>query len=219
MANRSMAERRGSRAMFKAAGLGLSWLLPLALAALLSGCGKPTGMDAAPLVLKGVDLSGANYARELALPDQDGRMRSLAEFKGKVLVLFFGYTQCPEVCPTTMAELAQVKKSLGPQGDSVQGIFVTLDPERDTPEILKRYVANFDPTFVALHGTPAQTQAAAKEFKVYYAKVPGKTAGSYTLDHTAASFVFDKQGRVRVFERYGADPQDVAADLKALINE
>jgi len=193
-------------------------VLSLALAAVVAGCGKTA--DTAPSVaLKGVDLTGASYARELALPDQDGRLRSLAEFKGKVLVLFFGYTQCPEVCPTTMSELAQVKKSLGPQGDAVQGIFVSLDPERDTPEILKKYLANFDPSFIALRGTPEQTQAAAKEFKVFYAKVPGKTAGSYTLDHTAASFVFDRQGRVRVFERYGADPQDVAADLKALINE
>ena len=204
-----MLNRRGF-----AAGLGLTLMLAL------TACGKTADTNAVPpIVLKGVDLTGANYARELSLPDQDGRPRTLAEFKGKVLVLFFGYTQCPEVCPTTMSELAQVKKSLGPQGDAVQGIFVSLDPERDTPEILKKYLANFDPSFIALRGTPEQTQAVAKEFKVFYAKVPGKTAGSYTLDHTAASFVFDKQGRVRVFERYGADPQDVAADLKALINE
>ena len=177
----------------------------------LGGGGKP--------VFKGVDLTGAEYARSLNLPDQDGRNRSLADFKGKVLVVFFGYTQCPDVCPTTMAELAEVKRSLGPDGDRVQGIFVSVDPERDTAPLLKAYLASFDPSFVALRGSEEQIKAAAKEFKVYYAKVPGKTAESYTMDHTAASFIFDTQGRVRVFSRYGSGAQALGEDIKMLLAE
>ena len=168
---------------------------------------------------QGADLTGVSYARELNLPDIDGKPRTLGDFKGKVLVVFFGYTQCPDVCPTTMAELAQVKQSLGADGDRVQGIFVTIDPERDTPELLRAYLASFDKSFVALRGNADQTQAAAKEFKVYVAKVPGKEPGSYTMDHTAASYLFDSHGRVRVFERYGGGPQALTSDLKQLLAE
>lgn len=162
----------------------------LALAALtalaLAGCQK-AGPDKP--AFKGIDLTGAEYARTLNLTDQDGRARSLADFKGKVLVVFFGYTQCPDVCPTTMAEVAEVKRSLGADGDKVQGVFVTIDPERDTAALLKAYLASFDPGFVGLRGSGEQTQAAAKEFKVFYAKVPGKTPETYTMDHTAASYI------------------------------
>jgi protein SCO1/2 len=168
-------------------------------------------------VFQGVDITGSDFGRNLALSDQNGQPRTLADFKGKVVVLFFGYTQCPDVCPTTMAELAQVKKSLGKDGDRVQGVFVTIDPERDTAQLLKAYMASFDPSFVALRGSPAQTAAAAKEFKVFYAKVPGKTEGSYTMDHTAGSYVIDTHGKLRLFERYGAEPGALAADLKALL--
>lgn len=177
------------------------------------GIGPGTGAAA----FKGIDITGADYARTLNLPDQNGQARSLADFKGKVVVVFFGYTQCPDVCPTTMAELAQVKKSLGPDGDRVQGVFVSVDPDRDTPEVLKAYMASFDPGFVALRGTPEQTAAAAKEFKVFYAKVPGKAEGSYTMDHTAGSYIFDPSGKVRLFVRYGAGAEPLAADLKALL--
>ena len=170
-------------------------------------------------VFKGVDITGAEYARTLNMSDQMGQPRTLGDFKGKVVVVFFGYTQCPDVCPTTLAELAQVKKLLGPDGDRVQGVFVTIDPERDTAELLKAYVANFDPGFVALRGTPDQTAAAAKEFKVFCAKVPAETPESYTMDHTAASFLFDAQGKVRVFSRYGAGAQVLADDLKILLAE
>jgi protein SCO1/2 len=188
-----------------------------ALAALtLAGCQKSGPQKQA---FKGVDLTGAEYARQLNLTDQDGRARSLADFKGKVLVVFFGYTQCPDVCPTTMAEVAEVKRSLGADGDKVQGIFVTLDPERDTAQLLKAYVSSFDPSFVALRGSAEQTQAAAKEFKVFFAKMPGKTAESYTLDHTAASFIFDTQGRVRVYARYGSGAPALAEDIKLLLAE
>ena len=132
-------------------------------------------------------------------------------------MVFFGFTQCPDVCPTTMAELAQVKKSLGADGERIQGIFVTVDPERDTPELLKAYMGSFDPSFVALRGNAEQTAATAKEFKVFYAKVPGKTEGSYTIDHTAGSYVFDASGKLRLFVRYGSGAEAFAADLKALL--
>ena len=191
-------------------------LLIAAGATALAGCERA----AAPtekLQFKGVDITGAEYGRVLSLPDQDGNLRTLADFKGKVVVVFFGYTQCPDVCPTTMAELAQVKKTLGAQGDKLQGIFVSVDPERDTPQLLKAYMANFDPSFVALRGTPEQTAAAAKEFRVFYGKVPGRTEGSYTIDHTAGSYLFDAQGRLRVFVRYGGGAEPLTADLKTLL--
>jgi protein SCO1 len=184
--------------------------------AILLGCDK-LGLGETKPVFKGIDITGAEYARSLALTDQHGKPRTLEDFKGKVSVVFFGYTQCPDVCPGTMAELAQVKKSLGKDGERVQGIFVTVDPKRDTPEILKAYMANFDPSFVALYGTPEQTKAAAQEFKVFYATSPGKTETSYTVDHTAGSFVFDTHGKVRLFVRYGSGPEALTADLKTLL--
>ena len=192
--------------------------LSLALSLGLTACDKFGSASNAP-AFKGIDLTGADYARTLNLTDQNGQTRTLADFKGKVVVVFFGYTQCPDVCPTTMAELAEVKRSLGADGDKLQGVFVTIDPERDTPELLKAYVGSFDKSFLALRGSDEQTKAAAKEFKVYYAKVPGKTDGSYTMDHTAASFIFDTQGRVRIFTRYGSGAQAVADDVKALLSE
>ena len=191
-------------------------LLAAAALALLAGCEK-LGPSGATPQFQATDITGADFGRSLSLPDQDGRIRTLEDFKGKVTVLFFGYTQCPDVCPTTMAELAEVKKTLGAEGARVQGVFVTIDPERDTPEVLKGYLANFDPSFIALRGTPEQTAAAAKEFKVFYAKVPGKTPGSYTMDHTAASYVLDPTGRMRLFVRYGSGAPALAADVKALL--
>ncbi len=170
-----------------------------------------------PQSFKAVDITGAEYGRNLALPDQNGKLRTPADFVGKVTVVFFGYTQCPDVCPTTMAELAGVKKALGKDGDRVQGVFITVDPERDTPDILKAYMASFDPSFLALHGTLEQTAAIAKDFKVFYAKVPGKAEGSYTMDHTAGSYVFDTTGKLRLFTRYGSGADALTADLKALL--
>jgi protein SCO1 len=184
----------------------------------LTGCDKASTEAKAPAVaFQGADVTGAEYGRNLSLPDVNGQPRTLGDFKGKVTVVFFGYTQCPDVCPTTMAELAQVKKSLGPDGDKLQGVFVTIDPERDTPEILKSYMASFDPSFVALRGSLAQTEAAAKEFKVFYAKVPGKVEGSYTMDHTAGAYVIDGKGNLRLFERYGAGSDGLASDVRQLI--
>jgi len=190
----------------------------LALAALLAGCEKPgSSPGAAAPSFRGVDVTGAEYARSFSLPDPDGKLRTLADFKGKVTVVFFGYTQCPDVCPTTMAELAQVKKSLGADGERVQGVFISVDPDRDTPELLKAYMGSFDPSFVALRGTADQVAATAKEFKVFYAKVPGKTEGSYTMDHTAGSYVFDPSGKLRLFVRYGGGAESLATDIKALL--
>jgi protein SCO1 len=193
----------------------------LVLSIALTGCDKLgfslTPSSATPMHFTGADITGAPYARSLAMPDANGKPRTLADFKGKVTVVFFGYTQCPDVCPTTMADLAQVKKALGADGNRLQGVFVTIDPERDTPDILRSYVAAFDPSFVALRGTLAQTEEAAKEFKVYFAKVPGSTQGSYTMDHTAGAFVIDTKGNPRLFERYGGGADALTADVKALL--
>ncbi len=168
---------------------------------------------------RGVDVTGADYAKDLPLTDHHGKARHLADFKGKVVVVFFGFTQCPDVCPTSMQELAEVKKMLGKDGDRLQGIFVTVDPERDTPELLKAYMENFDPSFLALRGSPEQLAAVAKDFKIYYKKVEGKTPTSYTMDHSAGSYVYDTAGRLRVYNRYGSGPQALAADVKTLLAE
>jgi protein SCO1 len=179
--------------------------------ALLSACGqdKPA--------FKGVDITGADYAKGWELPDQHGQVRTLKDFAGKVVVVFFGYTQCPDVCPTTMQELTQVKQLLGPDGDKLQAVFITIDPERDTAELLKAYMANFDPTFIALRATPEQLAAVAKDFKIYYKKVDGKSATSYTVDHSAGTYTFDTQGRVRLYNRYGTGAPALAEDVKLLL--
>jgi len=164
-----------------------------------------------------VDITGADYARDFSLKDADGKVRTLADFKGKVVVLFFGYAQCPDVCPTTMTEMAQVKQQLGSDGDKLQVLFVTVDPARDTPEVLKAYMGAFDPSFVALIPTADQLTATAKDFKVYFKKVEGKTPTSYSMDHSAASFVYDAQGRLRLYVRYGAGVVPMVSDVKALL--
>jgi protein SCO1/2 len=191
-----------------------TWLA-LALLVLLAACGQDKAPAAA---FKNVDLTGLDYARDFALTDHTGKPRTLADFKGKAVVLFFGFTQCPDVCPTTMAEMASVMKALGPQADKVQVLFVTLDPERDTPALLAQYVPAFDPRFIGLYGTPEQIAKTAKEFRVFYQKVPGKTPGSYTLDHTAGSYVFDPQGRIRLFIRHGQGAEPIVHDLKILLS-
>jgi protein SCO1 len=169
-------------------------------------------------VFKNVDITGAEYARQFELTDHNGQKRTLADFKGKAVAVFFGFTQCPDVCPTALAELAKVRSGLGKDADKLQVIFVTIDPERDTPAVLKSYLANFDPQALGLAGSLEQTAATAKEFKVFYAKVPGTTAGSYTMDHTAGSYVFDAQGKIRLFVRHGTDPQLLIGDLKQILS-
>ena len=184
----------------------------LALGAVaLSACSEKTAAFAA------IDISGAEYARDFALSDHNGRQRSLKDFAGKVVVLFFGYTQCPDVCPTTMLELAQVKKLLGADGDRLQALFISIDPQRDTPDVLKPYMANFDPTFLALCPTPEQLAATARDFKVYYKKVDGPTPTSYTMDHSAGSYVYDTRGKLRLFTRYGSGVPGLVSDVRILL--
>ena len=192
----------------------------LILAGLAAAAGSLVACDAGKggkAAFRSIDITGAEYARELKLPDADGRPRSLDEFKGKVALVFFGYTQCPDVCPTTLGEIATIRKSLGADGQRVQPIFVTVDPERDTPEILKAYMASFGDDCIALRGNEEQIRAAAKHFKVFYSKVPGKTAESYTVDHTAGTYVFDTQGRIRLFARHGTPADALGADIRALL--
>ena len=183
----------------------------LVSAVALPGC-RP---GAAPF--NNVDITGAPYAQNFSLTDASGARRTLADFRGKVVVVFFGYTQCPDICPTTMSDLANVKQTLGPAGAALQVIFITLDPERDTRQVLAEYVGHFDPDFVALSGTADETAQTAREFKVFYQKVPGKTPTSYSLDHTAGSFVFDKDGKIRLFLKHGGDVAPIVADLKRLV--
>ena len=164
-----------------------------------------------------IDITGADYAKGFTLTDHNGQSRSLSDFKGKVVVLFFGYTQCPDVCPTSMVELAEVKRLMGADGDKLQGVFVTVDPVRDTAELLKAYMANFDPTFVAFIPTPEQLAVVAKDYKIYYKKVEGQTPTSYTMDHSAGSYVYDTQGNLRLYSRYGVGPQVLAQDIQTLL--
>ena len=163
------------------------------------------------------DVTGTTYGRDFHLTDHNGKPRTLADYRGKAVVIFFGYTQCPDVCPTTLAELAEAMKRLGPDADRVQVLFVTVDPERDTPDLLSKYVPAFDPRFVGLYGDADATASTAKEFKVIYQKQPGKTPGSYSMDHSAGTFVFDPQGRLRVYVGYGQGPEVFAHDLKELL--
>ena len=186
------------------------------LAGIASAAALPACTDSKPQ-FKSIDLTGADYARDFKLTDAGGQVRTLKDFQGKLVVMFFGYTQCPDVCPTTMAELAEAKRLLGKDGDKVQGVFVTLDPERDTPQVLKAYMGNFDPTFIALRPTPEELAAIAKDYKVFYKKVEGKTPTSYTMDHSAASYVYDTQGHLRLYTRYGSGPQALASDLGLLL--
>lgn len=186
----------------------------LASAAALFGACAPKEVEFAS-----IDVTGAQYARDFALPDHNGRMRQLKDFAGKVVVVFFGYTQCPDVCPTALAELAEVKRLLGKDGNRLQGIFVTVDPARDTPEVLKAYMEAFDPTFVALATTPETLAAIAKDFKVYYKKSEGRTDTSYTMDHSAGSYVYDTKGQLRLFTRYGSGAALLAKDIGVLLQQ
>lgn len=196
--------RRDGLKIFGALGLGASGLLV--------GCGKDKA------TFHGIDLTGADYAKDFSLVDFNGQRRSLGDFKGQVVAMFFGYTQCPDVCPTTMAEMAQIKQLLGAEGDKLQVLFVSVDPERDTPEVLKAYVQAFDDRFLALYAnTPEDLAALARDFKVYYKRVEGRQPGSYTMDHSAATYIYDPAGRLRLYARYGSPVAEVAADIRQLL--
>jgi protein SCO1 len=187
--------------------------LRLALASLiaLSGCQQQSQS------FNSVDITGANYAHDFSLTDHNGNKRTLADFRGKVVLVFFGYTQCPDVCPTTMADMAQVKTKLGNAGDKLQVVFISVDPERDTQALLAQYVPSFDRSFIGLYGTPDEIARTAKEFKVIYQKVPGKTPTSYSIDHSAGSYLFDPQGKVRLFVKHSQSVDSIAEDVKRLL--
>lgn len=187
--------------------------LGVGLALLLVGC------NPAPEAIhfNATDVTGADWGRDFHLVDASGKARQLSDFKGSVVVLFFGYTHCPDVCPSTMARLHEVMKTLGDEAQRVQVLFVTLDPERDTAELLAQYVPAFDPRFLGLYGTPNAVAATAKDFKIFYQKQPGSRPGNYTIDHTAGLYVFDPRGRLRLFVRDGEEPAKMAADFKVLL--
>lgn len=191
----------------------LAVLVAASTLGLLSGCEAPPAIS-----FKGVDITGASFGQDFQMTDHLGRARALADFRGQAVVIFFGYAQCPDVCPTTMIDLAEARRQLGPLGERVQGLFVTVDPERDTPEVMRAYLAAFDPSFLALYAAPGKLKEVADSFRISYAKVPGKTEGSYTMDHSAGLYVYDPQGRIRLYHRHNVPPADLAADLRALLD-
>ncbi|HSS69842.1 MAG TPA: SCO family protein [Casimicrobiaceae bacterium] len=185
--------------------------LAIALGALLlAACNQQTGFQ-------GSDVTGSKFGRDFHLTDHTGKPRALADFRGKVVVIFFGYTQCPEECPTTLSRLAAAMQKLGPDAVRVQVLLVTVDPERDTPQVLSQYVPAFDPTFLGLYGDAAATAEVAKEFKILYQKQPGPTPGTYSMDHSTGTFIFDREGRLRVYESYAQGPDALAHDIRALL--
>jgi protein SCO1/2 len=186
------------------------WSIITCSLALLAGC------DSGPK-FKSTDITGADYGKSLELTDHNGKLRHLEDFRGKAVVVFFGFTHCPDVCPTTLAEMSQVVKQLGPDGDRVQVLLVTVDPERDTREALAKYVTAFDPRFLGMYGDLEQTRRVAKDFKIYFEK--RKTGSTYSIDHSAQSYVIDPQGRLRLFVRHDRIGADLADDLKVLLRE
>lgn len=182
----------------------------------LAGCdGKPPVPKAS---FMSTDVTGLDFGKGFELTDHTGHARTLADYQGKVVAVFFGYTHCPDVCPTTLAEMAQIKKQLGADGDRLQVVFITVDPERDTQELLASYVPAFDSSFVGLRGDQTQTEKAEKDFKIFAQKVMAKDGKSYTIDHTAGTYLFDPQGRIRLFVRQGQDMASLVADIRQLMS-
>jgi protein SCO1 len=191
---------------------GRQLLLILTLC-LLASCGDSQPSKS----FVGTDITGADFSKSLALTDHTGTPRTLDDYKGKVIVMFFGFTHCPDVCPTTMLDLKNTMKLLGDKADEVQVLFVTVDPERDTQEVLAKFVPSFDSRFIGLRGDAEQTAETVKNFKIYYAKVPGKSENDYSIDHSAGMYAFDKQGKVRLYLGYGQKPEDIASDVQKLL--
>ncbi len=194
--------------------------LPIVLASVLAFLLSLSACDQAqkPKVsFNNTDVTGLEYAKGFALTDQNGQRRTLEDFRGKLVFVFFGFTHCPDVCPTTLAEMAGIMKALGPESERLQVVFITLDPERDTPELLASFVPAFHPSFLGLTGDQATIDKVAKDFKVFAQKVPGKDGKSYTIDHTAGSYVFDAQGRIRLFVRHGQPDDALLKDLRQLL--
>jgi len=186
------------------------YLCAIAIAALLVGCDRGPSF-------RSTDITGADFGKDFRLVDHNGQPRTLEDFRGKVVVVFFGFTHCPDVCPTTLAELARAVKQLGPDGERVQVLMVTVDPERDTPEVLKEYVTALDPRFVGLTGDPDAIARTAREFKVFYQKSPGATPETYSVDHSSGSYVFDPKGRLRLLVTYGQGVDVFAHDIAQLL--
>ncbi len=189
-------------------------ILASALIGLLTAC-SPGGGSGAGFV--NTDITGASYGKGFQLTDHTGATRSLADYRGKVVTLFFGYVQCPDVCPTNLLNMVEVMKQLGPDADKVQVLFMTIDPERDTQALLAEYVPAFDPRFVGLHADLATTQAVARDFKVFYQKQGDVKGTAYTVDHSTGTYVFDPQGRLRLYVKHGEKPELIAADIRKLI--
>ena len=187
--------------------------LALIIAILAAGCKPPAPQE----LFQSTDVAGANFAKDFQLTDHQGQRRTLSDFRGKVVVLFFGYIHCPDICPTTLTELAAVIERLGPDGEKVQVLFVTLDPERDTPEILAKFVPAFNPKFIGLYGTPQEIAKTAQEYKLVYTKQPGKTPTDYTLDHSSGTYIYDQQGKLRLYASYGSGVDSLVADIKTLL--
>lgn len=183
---------------------------------LLAGC-KPAAPPE-PTFLA-TDITGAAFARDFALTDHNGRARTLADFRGQVVAIFFGYTHCPDVCPTTLTDFAAALQQLGDQGERVQVLFVTVDPERDTPELLREFVPAFNPRFLGMYGDADTLRALAKEYKVVYEKNSVRGPDDYLIDHSAGTYVYDMQGRLRLLVPYGSDAASIAHDLKVLLSE
>jgi len=187
------------------------------MAAVLTSCLISCSPAKQSMELFGTDITGADFANTLNLTDHTGKQRQLADFQGKAVALFFGYTHCPDVCPTTMADLASAMKLLGKRSDEVQVLFVTLDPERDTQQVLAQFVPSFDPRFLGLYGTPEQTAETAKNFKIFYAKQVEAGKSGYTIDHSAGAYIFDKKGKIRVYIKFGQKPAEIAHDLEQIL--
>lgn len=193
-------------------GIARTGLVALAAIVLAAGCSK-----AAPR-FSSTDVTGADFGKSLALTDAaSGKARTLADFRGKIVLLFFGFTQCPDVCPTTLLKAAEVRKQLGADGQRLQVLFVSVDPERDSAELLARYVPAFDPSFVGLRGDDTQTRQATREFKVFFQKVPNRDGSSYSVDHTAASYIIDTEGRLRLYVRHNQSVEEIVSDVRKLL--
>ncbi|WP_200876739.1 SCO family protein [Cupriavidus sp. SK-3] len=192
-------------------------LVPLVLALALAACGNRTDPQSPPSAFKSTDITAVDWGRDFHLIDHNGRPQSLSDFRGKVVMLFFGYTHCPDVCPTTMADIARVRAKLGEDGRRVQGLFVTVDPKRDTPQVLAQYVPAFDPSFLGLYGDEQTTAALAREFKIFWDAQKPDAQGNYTVDHSGGIYVFDPTGRLRLLMRPGTAIDAMAADVALLL--
>lgn len=194
----------------------LAWLLACVLS--LSACDQK-GVPLPKTVFANTDITGLDYGKDFSLTDHNGKPRTIADFRGKLVFVFFGYTHCPDICPTTLSDMAGIMKALGSDADKLQVLFITLDPERDTPEVMAGFVPAFHPAFLGLYGDRAATDKVARDFKIFQQRVPGSDGKSYTIDHTAASYVFDTRGNLRLFVRHGQNGAPLLNDLKLLLSE